>query len=549
VDPRGQQVPLLSSEAMGRRQFLRGIAGAGALAGAGGLLAACGSGGTSKATVAAHSSTPKRGGNLRVGLTGGSGSDTLDPHHGLTYLDTARAQALFQPLLQLDASAKTEWVLAESIESVKGSTNTKFIINLRKGVTFHDGRSLTADDVIYTFRRIKAGNKALGYSTGYPGANSLGPVDVNGLKAVNPFTVMVPMQSPFGSFVDQLAYWYYLYIVPVGFNPVKPNGTGAYVYKSFTPGQQSLFTRNPNYWRTDKTGIRLPYADTVTIIDFPDNVSLQDALVTGQIEAAGALEGPQLASLANTPGIKTVASQTGAITPFTMRVDQEPFHDVNVRQALRFIVDRQQLIDSALDGYATVGNDVFSPFDANFNHANRRQADIPQAKHLLKKAGREDLHITLTTSPVATGTVAMAQVLAQQAKAAGVTIAVNNVDPGTFFSPKNYLNSTFSQDFYNYSPYLAQVAQSMLPNSPFNETHTNNPLYNQLYQAANKTTDDVRRKQIVQEMQAFDFDKGGYIIPAYIDALDAYSTRIAGYRQARVGQPLTDLNLEGFWFV
>ena len=542
MDPRGQQVPLLSSEAMGRRQFLRGIAGAGALAGAGGLLAACGSGGPSKATVAARTATPKRGGDLKVGLTGGSGSDTLDPHHGLTYLDTARAQALYQPLLQLNAQAEQELVLAESIETVNGSTS-QFIIKLRPHITFHDGKPLTADDVIYTFRRIKAGSKALGYPDGFPGANSLGPVDTAGLKKVNDLTVMVPMQTPFGSFEDQLAYWYYLYIVPVGFNPAKPNGTGPFRYQSFTPGQQSVFTKNPNYWKPGR-----PYVNSVTIIDFPDNISLQDALVTGQIEAAGALEGPQLASLANTPGIKTIASQTGAITPFTMRVDQEPFHDVNVRQALRFIVDRQQLIDSALDGYATVGNDVFSPYDPDFNHANRRQADIPQAKHLLKKAGREDLRIELVTSPVATGTVAMAQVLAQQAKAAGVTISVRNVDPTTFFT-KGYLKWTFSQDFYNYSPYLAQVAQSMLLHSPFNETHTDNPHYNSLYQAANKTTDKVKRQQVLQDMQEFDFTQGGYIIPAYIDALDAYSTKIGGYTPARVGQPMADLNLESFYFV
>jgi peptide/nickel transport system substrate-binding protein len=89
----------------------------------------------------------------------------------------------------------------------------------------------------------------------------------------------------------------------------------------------------------------------------------------------------------------------------------------------------------------------------------------------------------------------------------------------------------------------------MLLHSPFNETHTDNTHYNNLYQQANRTTDSDQRKQIVQEMQQFDFNDGGYIIPAYIDALDAYSDKIAGYSQARVGQPLTDVNLEGFWFV
>jgi len=485
VDLSGKSRPLPSLDGLGRRDFLRGIAATGVAAGAGSLLAACGSSSTST-TPTVKTGAQRRGGNLKVGLSGGSGSDTLDPHQGLTYLDTARAQSLYQPLLQLDTNAQTEYVLAESIKP-HGSTS-EWIIKLRQGITFHDGKPFTADDVIFTFRRIKGGNKGAGFA----GADSLGPIDLKGLKALDKHTVLVPMTKPYGSLIDQMAFWYYLYIVPDGYDPTKPpNGTGPFVYQSFTPGQRSVFTRNDNYWKPG-----LPYADTLTIIDFSDNVALQDALVTGVVQAAGALEGSQLAALANTSGVKTVASHTGAITPFTMRVDQAPFNDVNVRQALRLLVDRQQLIDSALDGYAVVGNDVFSPYDPNFDPSLRRQADIPQAKFLLKKADKEDLTVTLTTSAVATGTVAMATVLAQQAKAAGVTINISNVSSSVFFAPNKYLEWTFSQDFYNYSPYLAQVAQSMLPTSPYNETHTNNPHYNDLYNQANTTLSASTRKQI-----------------------------------------------------
>ena len=142
-----------------------------------------------------------------------------------------------------------------------------------------------ADDVIFTIRRIVSGKLT--------GATPLGPIDLKGLKALDKLTVQVPMTSPYGSFTDQLAYWYYLYIVPTDFNPAKPNGTGAFKYQSFTPGQRSVFTRNQNYWKSG-----LPYVDSVTIIDFSDSASLQNALTTGVIHGAGALEGPQLAALA-----------------------------------------------------------------------------------------------------------------------------------------------------------------------------------------------------------------------------------------------------------
>src|SRR5215472_9409047 len=518
-----------------RRDFLRGLATAGALAGTGGVLAACsGSGSSSPGTTTAPKGNgkPKRGGALKVGLTGGSGADTLDPHKGLTYLDTARAQSLYQPLLQLDNGAQTEFVLAEDISPRKSTA--KWVISLRRGVTFHDGKPLTAEDVIFTLRRI--------LSEKLTGSTPLGPVDAKGLKALDPHTVLVPMTSPYGSFVDQLAYWYYLYIVPAGFNPKQPNGTGPFKYQSFTPGQRSVFVKNPNYWKSG-----LPYVNSITIIDFSDSASLQNALTTGVIQGAGALEGPQMAVLKTTSGVQTVVSRTGAITPFTMRVDQAPFSDVNVRQAMRLLVDRPQLINSALNGDATVGSDVFSPYDPDFDSALHRSQDIGQAKFLLKKAGQENLAVQLVTSAVATGTVAMATVLQQQAKAAGVTINLKTVDPATFFGP-NYLHWTFSQDFYNFSPYLAQVAQSMLPTSPFNETHWSLPHYASLYHQANVTADPAVRKEIKREMQLIDFNEGGYIIPAFIDALDAYSTKITGYSAAKVGQPLSDFDFEHFSF-
>jgi peptide/nickel transport system substrate-binding protein len=521
---------------LGRRQFLRGVVATGALAGSGGLLSACSSGSAGSPGASASPSTngaPRRGGNLKVGLTGGSGTDTLDPHKGLTYLDTARAQALYQPLLQLNTKAQTEFVLAEEI-SPRGSTS-EWVIRLRPGITFHDGQPLTADDVIFTLRRIITGKLT--------GATPLGPIDVKGLKALDKRTVKVPMTSPYGSFLDQLAYWYYLYVVPVGFDPKKPNGTGPFKYQSFTPGQRSVFVRNDSYWRSG-----VPYIDSLTIIDFSDSASLQNALVTGVVHGAGALEGPQITALKSSPGVKTVVSHTGAITPFTMRVDQAPFNDVRVRQAMRLLVDRQQLINSALNGYAVVGADVSSPYDPDYDTSLQRAQDIPQAKHLLKLAGQQNLTVQLVTSAVATGTVAMATVLQQQAKAAGITINLKTVDPTTFFGP-NYLHWTFSQDFYNYSPYLAQVAQSLLPTSPFNETHWHLPRYVSLYHQANATANAATRKQLEHEMQSIDFNEGGYIIPAFIDALDAYSTKITGYSAARVGQPLSDFDFEHYSFV
>jgi peptide/nickel transport system substrate-binding protein len=514
----------------GRRQFLAGLAGAGAAAGAGGLLVACSRG------SAAPGRRKKRGGNLKVGLTGGSSADTLDPHKVVTDIDIARAQSLYDPLVALDTQAKrVQHLLAHEI-SPANSSFTDWIIRLRPGVTFHDGKPLTADDVLFSFRRI--------YTNGLAGKIFLGPIDLGGTTAVDSHTVRVKLTAPTASFVEQLAAAEFdLLIAPAGFNPAQPNGTGPFVYQSFTPGQRSVFTRHKHYWQHG-----LPYVDTLTLIDFADTVSLQNALTSGQIHAAGTLDPTQIRALAGASGIDAVVSRSGSMVPFTMRVDRPPFNDVRVRQAMRLLVDRPQMIESALDGYARVASDVFSPYDADFDRSLVRHQDIGQAKFLLKQAGHENLKVTLVTSAILSGTVALATTLAQQASAAGVTITLSNVPPGTFFGP-NYLSWTFAQDYYSYFPYLTQVAQSMLRGSPYNETHTDNPRYTSLYKQANATASASLRKEILYEMQQYDFTQGGYIIPAFTDTLDAYSRKITGYKSARLGQPLDDYGFLHFAFV
>jgi peptide/nickel transport system substrate-binding protein len=536
----GHEGLLTGTATLSRRQLLQGLAATGAVVGAGGLIAACSGSGAPAGTPTPRTGR-KRGGDLKVGLSGSSGADTLDPHNGQTFIDGARATALYQPLAQLNNQARMEYVLAEEIY---GKTASEWIIRLREGVTFHDGKALQAEDVIYTFRRILTGNAG---KTPFPGGASLGPMDLNGLKALDRRTVQVPFSRPYASFYDHLAYWYFLYIIPDGFDPAAknaiPNGTGPFMYHSFAPEQRSMFVRNPNFWVSGQ-----PYADSLTVIDFADNVSLQDALSTGVIDAAGGFDGPQFSALGTVSGVQAVPSRTGSITPFTMRVDRSPFNDVNVRQALRLLVDRPQLIESALGGYGVVASDVFSPYDPDFDAALHRERDIPQAKSLLKKAGYDgDLKLTLVTSAAATGMVAMATVLAEQALAAGVTITLKNVADASFFGP-DYLQRVFSQDFYNYNPYLAQVSTSMLPSSPFNETHTNSPALNRWYQQANATLDTSLRQQIEHEMQNFDFTQGGYIIPAFIDALDAYSTRITGYSPSAAGLPLSSFDFQNWSF-
>jgi peptide/nickel transport system substrate-binding protein len=526
---------------LGRRTFLRSAVLGGAVLAGGGLLESCSSSASPSTSQAGNTSAPKKGGNLRVGLTGGGNTDTLIPFDGgISAIGTARAQQLYQPLVQLGNNGQIQYVLAE--ELLPNGSTSNWHIKLRSGVTFHDGKPFGADDVIYTLQTILNPKNPLG------GAAVLTPVDVNGLKKVDNLTVEVPTKTPFGSFPEQLAaFWYFLYIAPDGWTQKDtPNGTGPFKYKSFTPGQQSVFVRNTNYWKPG-----LPHLDSVTIIDFQDPASVQNALVSKQIDCTGQLNGTQMKILQNTSGIIAVPSQTGAIQPFTMRTDTPPFKDVNVRQAFRYIVNRPEFIANTLGGFGWVAHDVTSPYDPDFDGSLHREQDIALARSLLKKAGYDnDLTVTLDTSlAVSSSALNMATLFKEQASAAGVTVNLNQVSASSFFGPNYYTKVPFAQIYYDYSPYLSQVAQTFLPTSPFPETHFNDPTYSNLYYEANKTLSASVRKEIIYEMQRIDFTQGGYIIPCFVDSLDAYSSNLRGYQKGNVGEPLGNFPFEDYSFV
>jgi len=218
-----------------------------------------------------------------------------------------------------------------------------------------------------------------------------------------------------------------------------------------------------------------------------------------------------------------------------MRVDAKPFSDNRVRQAMRLIVDRQQIIDQAFNGFGRVANDLYGPFDPDYigNDLPQRKPDIEKARSLLKSAGYEDLQVELVTSTgVGAGAVEAASLFVQQAKAAGVDVRLNKVDGGIFFGDQ-YLSWVFAQDFWSTRLYLPQAAASSLRASPYNETHFFNEQFAGLIKAAQREVDPARRRRLVQDAQRIEFDEGGYIIWGFQNQVDAYSSFVTGLEPAR----------------
>jgi peptide/nickel transport system substrate-binding protein len=519
-----------------RREALRGAAAGGALLVGGGLLSACGA---NPSVIAVSSPEPKGaikpGGSLSVGSTGGGAQDSIDAHFATSDPDIARLNQLYEPLAVRDADFNLQMLLAESM-TPEGKTPAMWTVRLRPGVTFHNGQPVTADDVIFSLKRI------INPKTPGTGAASIGYIDLKRTRKLDPRTVRVALQFPNVGFPDDVGQ-YFNGIVPVGYDPKNPVGTGPFKYKSFAPGQQSVFVRNADYWAGP------PHVDSVTIIDFADDTAKVNALLSGQVHAISNVPAAQLEQVKGLPSLRDLISKAGAWLPFTMRVDQPPFNDVRVRQAFRLIVNRQQMIDQVLLGQGRLGNDLYAPFDPAYNSAlPQRHQDLEQAKSLLKAAGHSNLTLKLTTAPVSEGIVEAAQVFAAQAAGAGVTVNLNKTDTTTFFG-SNYLKWNFAQDFWFTRNYLPQVEQGSLPNSPFNETHWANPTFQKLIRQAQGELDEIKRSELLRAAQAIEYDSGGYIVWSFSNQLDAYSSQVTGFRPARSGLPLTNYGFGRVGFV
>ena len=524
---------------MTRRQMLRQAVAGGAALSAGGLLAACGGGGgggggggatSTRGGGSSAAAKLRAGGILRVGATGGGAKDTIDAHKPTADTDIMRVWNLYESLaVRTPDFSKLEMLLAESIEP--GSKPDLWTIRLKQGLTFHNGKPVTADDVIFSLLRItdpkdpKVGNASIGY------------IDRKRIKKLDDRTVRMRLKFANANFPDDIGQ-YFNSIVPTDYDPAKPVGTGPFKFQSFTPGQRSVFTKNENYWETGK-----PYVDKLVIIDFPNDTARTNALLGGQVEAIDNLPASQIASVRGNSNFRVLISQTGAWQPFTMRIDAPPFTDNRVRQAFRLIVDRDQMVQQVLSGQGRVANDLYAPYDPVYaKDLPQRKQDLEQAKALLKQAGHEGLTVELVTAPVFQGIVEAAQVFAEQAKGAGVTVKVRKVDSGTFYGD-NYLKWPFAQDFWATRTYLAQVAQGDLPESPFNETHWGKGKFESLIRQARAEVDDAKRADILHQAQQMQYEQGGYIIPYFSNIIDAYSAKVGGFAEAKSGFPLGN-----YWF-
>lgn len=527
-----------------RRELVEGVAAAGAAASFAGLFAACGGGegggaaappessegspGTTAGTTADEVTTAdavttaatteteiKRGGRLRVGHVGGGKAESFNPAQGSTYIDVSRYYNLYDPLVFVNPDFSYSPGLA--LEWTQNADSTIWEIKLRPDVVFHDGKPFTADDVIYSFEFMG--------DAGHVAHSSVANIRLGEVRKIDDLTLSVPLKSANARLSDSFTQQQAVMIQNGAKSFENPVGTGPFKFESFTVGERSLCLRNENYWQEGK-----PYVDEWEDISLDDPTARLNALLSGEIDAMTQVPLAQAKAEKDKGDIQIIDATSPSVQVLYMAVDLDPFTDARVRQAFRLIADRQALVDGALFGFGTPGNDLFGkglPFFAD--DLPVREQDLDQAKSLLKEAGMEGLKVTLHTAEIVPGFVEAATLFAEQAKGAGVDVQVKLEPANAFFDTSLlYTKLNFGSSFWTAGSLVTWYEQALLSEAVWNETHWRDPAFDQLIRDAQAAPTEEAASEVWHEIQQIQYDEGGYIVWANINLVDAAANYVKG---------------------
>ncbi|MFF0115396.1 ABC transporter substrate-binding protein [Streptomyces prasinus] len=494
-----------------RRGFLAatGAASLGAFA-----LTGCGGTGTGPADDAGEGGSPRKGGRLRAAFAGGGAGETLDPHMANLFVDVARAKALFDKLADYGADLSARPRLAERWEPDR--TLDRWRVTLRRAV-FHDGRPVTAKDVLYSYRRIADPKRA------FRAKASLEPIDLDASRATGERSLEFVLKRPTAEFPNVLAA-FGAYIVPEGATAFdrKPVGSGPFRFRSFTPGRSAVFARHDAYWEG------APHLDEIEFVVANEESARVNALLGGQIEYAHELDPATARAHEGAGRIGIVRLRGSAMQAFCMKTDRPPFDDERVRRAFFLIADREELVDGALSGAGEVGNDLFGKgYEYYADGLPQRAPDLDRARALLKQAGAENLKVTLDTSAVAAGFTEAASIFRDQAAKAGVTVEVRMGSKDSYWS--DVLDrGTLCCYRSGAMPIEAHISQRLLTDSTTNATRWRHEDFDALYRQAQSTRDRAGRAAVYERMQRRLYAEGGFLIWGFADWIIGTARTVKG---------------------
>jgi peptide/nickel transport system substrate-binding protein len=462
------------------------------------------------------SAQPKKGGVLRIGMAHGSTSDSYDPATWDQVFVQVFATARHGYLTEIASDGSLIGEVAESWEPSADAATWTF--KVRPGITFHSGKTVDANDVA----------ASVNYHRGPDSKSAAKPIvdPITDIKTDGADTVIFTLDAGNADFPFIMSD-YHLPVMPAKdgkIDPTSSDGCGGYVVDNFDPGVSAKMTRNPDYWKTDRA-----FFDGLELLAIIDPAARQNALITGEVDVIDQIDLNTVNMLKRAPGI-VILSATGTqhyVLPMDTRV--APFDDNNVRQALKYGVDRQELVDKILSGYGSVGNDhPISPSNRFF------AADLPQhaydpdkAKYYLKEAGLDKLDVSLSAADAAfTGAVDAAVLFAEKAAPAGINITVVR-EPNDGYWDNVWMKKPWCASYWGGRPtedWMFSTAYAA--GAPWNESFWDNERFNQLLLEARSELDEDKRRQMYYEMQDLCSNQGGTVVPMFASYVMGHSDKV-----------------------
>jgi peptide/nickel transport system substrate-binding protein len=460
--------------------------------------------------------TPHKGGLLRLGLAGGSTTDSLDPG---SYNDSVMVDAghgFWNGLVEWAQDGKPVPELAESWEIKPGAA--EWIFNIRKGVTFGNGKTLDADDVVYSLNMHRGQTKS----------GAAGPFKaVSDVKKLSANQVQVTLASGDADFAYVLTDYHVLIVPNEHKDWSKAIGTGGYLLEKFDPGVRITGKRNPNYWKPDRA-----HVDAIDITVINDDSARLNGLITGQVDATNRVPAKLVGLLQKHGDLELIRAPGGWHTVISMMQDRAPFDNQDLRLALKYGIDREQIIKALFAGYGTVGNDHPIPKTDPFVNTSLPQIkyDADKAKFYMKKSGLTNPPITIQASDAAfSGAVDMATLFQQSLSKAGIKMDLKK-EPADGFWDNVWLKGPCVTSYWAGRAASTQMlAVAYGPDAPWNESHYKNPKFSELLSTARSETDEAKRKAMIWEMQALLHDDGATVVPAFRDWLSGNNKKVGGH--------------------
>ncbi len=464
------------------------------------------------AHAAAH--TPKRGGKLIMAADQHGPNDTLDPALYTSAADYFRGRMFYGSLTRLTPELGYEPELAEEITSNDDATEWTF--KIRKGVEFHSGKTLTADDVIFTM------NRHMGKDSISKASSLVSMVDK--WEKVNDYEVKAVLNSPNADLPIALGTFHFKILAEGTEDFATANGTGPYKVKEFKPGVRAVGVPFENYWGEGG------YLDELEHYGIGDSTARLNAFLAGDVDAMVNLPPKAISQVEGTDGKEIWSLQAGAYVNITPRLDMKDSSNRHMWKAMQLLQDRKRLLKGVLKGQGTLGND--QPINAAyFDHCPdipQRELDPEKAKFHWEKSGLGNTPVPVVAAEVAPGAVEQCLFMQREGKKIGANFEVKKVTTDGYWGAV-WLKEPICVASWNMRP-TANIMMTLAfkGDADWNETRWNNDKFNQLLVDVRGETDADKRKAKYCDLQTMIHEENGMSLPVHRNYVDAAASHVKG---------------------